>query len=201
MELVISVALSALVMTVLAAAVSVTLRTTPSTEGRLDDARSTRGLATWLSHDTTSAPRFLPERPQGGINLDTSTTAPNNCGGDGTNLLHLTWLETGTITQTFVANYRLVQTGPDSAMIARYTCVKPGVDPLTAFASTSRTNLTSRLKLSQPPIVIPTWSPTGCDPSFDPLCVVTSISFTLTGVAGDQVVVTTGSRNPTDFFS
>lgn len=133
-ELVISVSLVGLITTVLAAAIVVSLRTIPDTENRLDDARSTRALATWLSHDTTSAPRFLPEQAQGGINVTTLDTGDNNdCGGDGSNLLHLQWTEDSFVATTHVANYRFVDNGGEG-QIRRYTCSAVGTG---AFSGSS----------------------------------------------------------------
>ena len=186
-EMVIATSLVGLLMTVLAAAIVVSLRTTPSTENRLDDARSTRALATWLSHDTTSAPRFLPEQAQGGLNLSTTDTGDNNdCGGEGTNLLHLQWTETSFQTTTHVANYRFVSDGTNGE-IRRYSCSAVGAG---AFTAPSVRYLTSRLDPAQTPTVVA--SPASGD--------VTTVTFQLTGKTGEKAAVETGSRNPADFF-
>ncbi|RLE17726.1 MAG: hypothetical protein DRJ50_13685, partial [Actinobacteria bacterium] len=104
-ELLIVTVLLGLLTTVLAAAIVVSLKTLPATEQRVDDARSTRGLATWLSHDTTSAPRFTPATSQGGLVFGPGAGS-NECAGSGDNLVHLQWTEQTSISQTFVANYR-----------------------------------------------------------------------------------------------
>lgn len=186
-ELVIAVSLVGLITTVLAAAIVVSLRTIPNTENRLDDARATRALATWLSHDTTSAPRFLPEQQQGGINLATTVTGDNNdCGGEGTNLLHLQWTEDSFVDTTHVANYRFVIEG-DKGQIRRYTCSAVGTG---AFSSSAGRILTSGLDPTQLPVVVP-------EPATGE---VAALTFQLVGKAGETVSIETGSRNPADFF-
>jgi len=186
-EVVIATSLIGLLTTVMAAAIVVSLRTTPSTENRLDDARSTRALATWLSHDTTSAPRFLPEQAQGGLNLTTTDTGDNNdCGGEGTNLLHLQWTEAAFQNTTHVANYRYVSDGSEGE-IRRYACSAVGSG---AFSAPSVRLLTSRLDPAQTPVVVA--APSTGD--------VTSVTFQLAGKSGETVAIETGSRNPADFF-
>lgn len=191
-ELVVAISLVGLLMTVLAAAIVVSLRTTPDTENRLDDARSTRALATWLSHDTTSAPRFLPlQADQGGIDISTGTGAPDVCGtGVGTNLLHLQWTETSFQKRTYVANYRFVVDG-DEGEIHRYSCsAAHSGGTVGAFSAPSRRFLTSRLDPGQVPVVL---APVSSGE-------VASITFQLAGKSGETVAIETGSRNPADFF-
>jgi prepilin-type N-terminal cleavage/methylation domain-containing protein len=186
-ELVVVVSLVGLLMTVLASTIVVSLRATPDTESRLDDARATRALATWLSHDTTSAPRFLPEQAQGGINLTTTAVGDNNdCGGEGTNLLHLQWTEDSFIDTTHVANYRFVVNG-EQGQIRRYSCSAVGTG---AFSGGSSRLLMSGLDSTQLPVVVP--EPATGD--------VVTLTFQLTGKSGETVAVETGSRNPADFF-
>jgi prepilin-type N-terminal cleavage/methylation domain-containing protein len=186
-ELVISVSLVGLITTVLAAAIVVSLRTIPDTENRLDDARATRALATWLSHDTTSAPRFLPEQAQGGINLANTVTADNNdCGGEGTNLLHLQWTEDSFVDTTHVANYRFVIDGGEG-QIRRYACSAVGTG---SFSSSAGRILTSGLDPTQLPVIVP-------EPATGE---VAALTFQLVGKAGEIVAIETGSRNPADFF-
>jgi prepilin-type N-terminal cleavage/methylation domain-containing protein len=184
-ELLIVTVLLGVIMSVLAAAVVVSLKTLPATEQRVDDARSTRGLATWLSHDTTSAPGFDSVTAQGGLDI-TLANFPNDCSGSGKNLLHLTWTEQTSISQTFVANYRFVESG-GVGTIVRYSCSKTGTG---AYGAATSLNLTSNLD----PAVPPTVSTTGTSPD------VTSITLVLTGESGEVVSVETGTRNPADFF-
>ena len=183
-ELLIVTVLLGIIMSVLATAVVVSLKTLPATEQRVDDARSTRGLATWLSHDTTSAPRFNPATAQGG--LDFSIGANDCLVGTGDNLLQLKWVEQTSIHQTFVANYRFV-TNSGAGTIVRYSCSKTGTG---AYSAATSLNLTSNLDPAVPPMLTTTTS--GTD--------VTSITLVLTGESGEVVSVETGTRNPADFF-
>ena len=188
LEVVIVTSLIGLITTVLAGAIVVSLRSIPDTETRLDDARSTRALATWLSHDTTSAPgfRFLPLQSQGGIDLSAGES-PDVCGaGEGENLLHLQWTESAFADTTYVANYRFVVEDGEGE-IRRYACSALGAGP---FSADGVRFLTSGLDPSAPPVVVPT--PASGD--------VTSLTFELAGKGGETVAIETGSRNPADFF-
>lgn len=187
-ELLIAVAVLGILMSTISAAIVVTLRTTPDTERRLDDARSTRSLATWLSHDTTSAPPFLPEREQGGVDVSTAPSADNNdCGGAGTNLLHLQWTEDSFLHRTYVANYRFVVDSGDGEII-RYSCSKP---ESAAFGDASSLRMVEGIDPSAVPTVTPHLDPAGD---------VESVTFELDGQSGERVFVETSSRNPADFF-
>jgi prepilin-type N-terminal cleavage/methylation domain-containing protein len=187
-ELSIVIVVLGIVMSTLAMAISVAFRTAPQTENRLDDARATRALATWLSHDTTSAPPFLPETAQGGLDISLAPTPTNNdCAAPGSNLLHLQWREAAFSDQTFVANYRFVTTGT-SGEIVRNVCSSTGGGPFVAV--TSRRLLTG-LDPAKPPAVTVKQLAGGN---------VTSVTFGLTGKSGEKVAIETGSRNPADFF-
>lgn len=190
-ELTVSIVIVGTLMGALALATVTILRTSPDNEARIDDARSTRGLSTQLSHDTTSTPPFLPETTQGGFDIDTSPTATNNdCGGDGTNVVHMQWRELtapGTY-ETFVANYRFVVNG-DEARIHRVTCSDSG----SGFTNVSDLTLT--------PILDPSYVPTA-NIDRDPVTnEVTVLRFFLVGTRGEGVTIETSSRNPADSFS
>lgn len=188
-EILISMVVLGVIMSVLSVAISVSLRAAPDTETRLDDARATRSLSTWLANDTISAPPFMPEQAQGGIIVDQAVTANNNdCGSVGTNLLHLQWTEVTNVTLTFVANYRFQVDGADASII-RHLCSKQDSDP---FTIVTRRTMTSGLTPSQIPTITPVVD--GITGN------VTSIKFELTGQSGEIVFVETGSRNPADFF-
>lgn len=186
-EMTIVIVVMGTLMAALAMAVSITLRAAPDNEDRIDDARSTRSLSTWLAQDTTSTPPVIPEGAYGGMNT-TSTSASdpsgaNACGGNGQNIVHMTWTETTTGTTTYVANYRFVGDATQ-ARVARYTCSKTGADPFTP----PRTQLlTPNLDASAAPIA-----------NFDSTSNL--LSFTLTGKTGETVLIETSSRNPSDFF-
>lgn len=186
-EMTIVMVIMGTLMAALAIAVSVTLKVAPSTEDRIDDARTTRSLSTWLAQDTTSAPPVIPPGPQGGMNTDpTSASDPsgaNTCSGQGQNILHLSWTETLIATDTYFANYRFVVDGTD-ARVVRYTCSQRGTDPVTI---PYRQNLTPSLDASAPPVA-----------TYDAAANV--LSFTLTGKTGETVLIETSSRNPSDFY-
>jgi prepilin-type N-terminal cleavage/methylation domain-containing protein len=187
-EVLIVISVIAIIVPCLVLAFAVIVRTTPDTEVRIDDARSTRGLATWLSHDTTSAPRFQPMNAQGGIDVSPGI---NTCNGDGTNLLHLQWTEDSFEERTFVASYRFVIDG-DEGRVVRYTCSRVGSG---SYTLEPPVNLTSQLAPSTPPEVI--LQPEGRSAG-DP---VLAVDVVLTAISGERVLVETGSRNPSDFFS
>ena len=218
-EVLIVIVVMGTLMSTLAAAIVISLRTAPNTEARLDDARSTRALATWLSYDTTSAPPFLPEQAQGGIDI---TPRANDCGGAGTNLLHLKWTENSFSQRTYVANYRFVESGE----IVRYYCTQSGADVPVALSART---LTRGLDPLDPPTVSvttffetvtvtpPTWTvtttttdATATTTSTNTASVVkdkevlakagATVSFLLNGVSGEEVLVDTSSRNPSSFF-
>lgn len=162
----------------LSAAFLVIVKTSPSTEIRVDDARSTRGLATYLSHDTTSAPPYDYADPKGWI--DTSAGA-GNCGGAGANIVQFSWLENGFSSRTFYANYRFVTSGSEASVV-RYSC--------SSTTPTRVYNLTAGLDPADPPDVI--LNKVGGD--------VVSVDFVLHASSGADVVVETGSRNPVEFY-
>lgn len=184
-EILIVVVIFGIIVSAIAVAFSVFVRVAPNTELRIDDARSTRGLATWLAHDTTSTPRFEPQQAQGGFDLSPSR---NDCGGLGSNILHMTWVEDGLAERTFVANYRFVPDGGTSTVV-RYTCRRSGTSG--PFGAASSLNLTSGLDTSQPPLVTLQRDGSGN---------VDSVSFELYSVSGEHVLVETGPRNPTEYF-
>lgn len=182
-EVIIVLVILGIVMSSLSLALSVALRTNPDNQSRVDDARATRSLATWLSYDVSSTPPFVGERAQGGI----LTGAANDCGGPGSNLLHLKWVEAKPTAVTYVASYRFVQVD-GIGEIVRVSCKSLGTGP---YESTSTQNLTSGLKASAAPTVV--LAVVGAGP-------VTKVSFSLTGNTGQSVLVETASRNPADFF-
>lgn len=187
-EMLIVMVLTGVIMAALSAALSVTLRVTPMSEDRIDDARSTRLLSTWLANDTTSTPPFIPEQPIGGFNIDPVNDGTNNlCNGLGDNVIQMRWTETITSSTEYVANYRFVVDG-DAARIHRYTCASEMGDPFTFLAAHS---LTPSLDPSQVPSTTVTTGPNGK---------VTVVSFTLVGISGENVLIETTSRNPSDFF-
>jgi prepilin-type N-terminal cleavage/methylation domain-containing protein len=184
-EVLLVVIILGIVMSSLAFAFSVAIRTNPDNADRIDDSRSTRGLATWLSYDTASTPPFVGERPQGGM-----VTGPaNDCGGPGTNLVHLKWVEAAPVKMIYVASYRFVVDPDGTGQIVRVACSSRRDAP---FQRISEITVTSDLSPSAVP---------GVQLVVDPVSqLVTKISFGLTGNTGESVLIETASRNPADFF-
>ena len=105
----------------------------------------------------------------------------------GANLLHLQWTEQTSIQRTFVANYRFVVDGSEG-FVVRYACSRTGSAP---YSTDFDRAVTPALDPAAPPAVTVD-QPAGFD--------VRSVSFLLTGLAGEQVLVETSPRNPADFF-
>jgi prepilin-type N-terminal cleavage/methylation domain-containing protein len=111
-EMVISVSIMGLVAVSLGLIVSVVLRTAPSADGRIDDARSLLGLTTYMPEDVNST-------PAGNFNLDQS--AAQVCSSSGTNILTMEWYEDIGTPITYWASYRYVDDGSGYRII-RYAC-------------------------------------------------------------------------------
>jgi prepilin-type N-terminal cleavage/methylation domain-containing protein len=111
-EVMVVVAVLGMVMTALAAAFVVIVKSTPTTEARTDDARALDSLTTWLSKDvaSTSEDGFVVGATGSGC-----TGVPASKG-----LLELRWSEGST---TYVSNYRYLSTGATTGSIHRYTCL------------------------------------------------------------------------------
>lgn len=189
-EILIAMIVLGIVMSTLAAAMSIVFSVLPDAEDRLDDARATRTLGTWLAQDTISTPPFVGEQAQGGmIKMSDDPANSNDCGGAGVNLLHLQWTQDASRPQTFVANYRFVD-GPNGAVIHRYACASEGAGP---FVTSRGGVVTSGLRSGITPVV-----------AFDlddATGGVVRVKFFLTGDEGESVRVDTSSRNPADFFT
>jgi prepilin-type N-terminal cleavage/methylation domain-containing protein len=196
-ELLITIAIQGIIVTAIGTAFVVFIRVAPGTEVRLDDARSTRGLATWLSHDTTSAPPFSTSDPRGWINTSSSTICP----GDGENLLELSWNEDGFSSVTYYATYRGVVANGELSIV-RFTCTDSG----SGAVGTGGINLTSGLDPTP-------WDGVGSSRAYQyvwawpsrgdlPEGCVESVAFYLrANDSGSDVQIVTGSRNPTDSFT
>lgn len=179
-EAILAVTIIGIVVAAIAIAFSIVVRVTPAAQARTDDARSTRGLATWLSHDAASVPPYDHDTADGWI--DTSASAGNECGGAGSNLARFEVVERGATNRTFVTSYRFVVDGAEGRIV-RSSCELP--------VSTVRTvTLASELDPSTPPQV--TLDLAGGE--------VVAVDVVLTVAGGEQVVVTSGSRNPVESF-
>jgi hypothetical protein len=106
-------------MTVLAAAFVVVVRTVPDTEERVDDSRALLGLTNWLSQDVMSA------SARNGFDILDANPASPTCAdppAGSVNLLELSWSDGG----TYVVNYRYVTMTSTTGAIFRYSCVNSG---------------------------------------------------------------------------
>jgi len=187
-DLLIAMVLATLLVGSLSAALVMALRASPTTEDRIDDARSTRTLSTWLTQDTMSTPPYSPEVTLGGFDVSTVATTSNNlCGAPGANVLHLRWTETVVSTSMYVANYRFVVDG-DSARLWRYVCKSVDSAPMTMIFERP---ITPELDPSSVPTAII---------DYDSVGQVSKVSFDLVGQSGESVVMETSSRNPSEFF-
>jgi len=213
-ELVVVSVLVGMIAITLALVTSVILRSTPATEFRIDDARSTRGLQTWLSHDVASAPPI--EKLVGSFGgYDVHTTAPNTCGGSGVNVAHISWQEDDGSVTTYVANYRLVGSG-NNRQVIRYACQDSGA----GFGAASEARVATGVSGSRcagfdvdhPYAQLVTTTNdnnTPADTSDD--YVEAEVSFCLVsfeadsglnagGGATQEIMISVASRNPSDFF-
>ncbi len=119
-ELLISVSLMGLLATVLAGAMSVTLRQAKSTEGRANLARSESSIDTWLPADLASTDVLNTTLPA--VNLDPAATPCGNCAGidmTGTNALQLAWDTAGRVTRV---QYQYIEFDGDW-QLRRISCV------------------------------------------------------------------------------
>lgn len=212
-ELVVVVVLIGLVATVVAATFVTILRATPPTQFRIDDARSTRGLQTWLARDVASTPPNggTTIAPGGGFVFSGAEPTPSeSCGiTSGTNILHMTWMEDDGSPETFHANYRLMPSG-SSYKVVRSICSTPSAPTPTTITLTSGVSnaMCSSRPLSSgiPPVPLPPASlPPG--PGGD----VGSVEICLVGQEGDtglnagggntqEIFLTVSSRNLVEAF-
>lgn len=135
-EILVVISTMAMLTAVLSAVIMVVLRTAPSSEVRSDDARSVRGLVTWIPQDVDAAP------PDG---FDTSTTAWPCAGSpqatDSYNVLSIEWRETTSVVSNYAAAYRYEFDGAEWHM-NRYTCDDVATGTMTVARNH---NLTSAL--------------------------------------------------------
>ncbi len=110
-EVVVTVALIALVAVALGAAFTVIIRTTPTAEDRIDDSASMLSLTSWLPRDVNSAD----------LSLFDPAPYTNGCSGvSGGDLLQLEWSDGSA---DYTVDYRFVDGAPDLGTIVRYSCV------------------------------------------------------------------------------
>lgn len=152
-ETVIVTTLMGLVMGTLGLVVSAVLRTTPITEGHVDDARSLRDIATWLADDAMSSvalditPAGSWTAPPSPLGVDTHPDNPGLCGAfpGTTNLVQFAWRQVDSATRVFVSNYRFDPTG-ERPVVMRVTCTGGSFATL---SESSRQRLTTGLAPAQ----------------------------------------------------
>ncbi|MAT06520.1 MAG: hypothetical protein CL424_15890 [Acidimicrobiaceae bacterium] len=179
-ELLVVVIMLGLVLTVLAAAFSVIVRTTPDNENRIGDANTAQGLTTYLPEDANSTPSSGFSFSKGDVSGCAGATDP------GVSLMKLSWTE---LSQSFVANYRYELDGDgDGFRIVRYSCIDGG--------SVTRARLSSDL----PPIDEAAWTPgsppvvvtPALDGAGDPI----GVTLDVTTTAGEQIRLEGRTNNP-----
>lgn len=140
-EVVIVVLMIGIITAAVSASVAATLRHTPPTEVRADDARSMQGLVTWLPQDVDAT-------PPNGFNRDTTyfPCAGVPTYGFGHNVLSAEWEERSGTTTAFAASYRYERVNGKWTM-SRYVCDDGGTGTM---GNAIRINLTSEM---------PEWDP------------------------------------------
>jgi prepilin-type N-terminal cleavage/methylation domain-containing protein len=124
-ELLLVMGIMGIVMAAAAATIVVSLRTTGTTEGRVDDARTIRALTDYLSRDLKSV--NMVEEPwslsgtTGGIDIG---PVADGCNAGGTNVIHLAWLDDIGGTQWVVASYQLVPSDGGKFSLQRTMCTQ-----------------------------------------------------------------------------
>lgn len=186
-EVLIVMSVMTIIIGALATVFSVIVRTTPTTEVRVDDARSTRGLQTWLSHDTMSTPPFDSRTDEGWIDLDQF----ERCTTSGTKIVEFRWQEDSHTKRQFAVSYRFENDGVEGRIV-RVTCQRDGEPDDGTYTVTSRLNLTAGLD----PSLSPSVTLNDDDGDFR----IESVTFHLTASGGGVVDIETGSRNPVESF-
>ena len=167
-EVVVVIALLALISSVITAVVAIVIRVADPTTSRTLDATAERSLETWLAQDAVAV-------PPGGFDI-APTTASGCAGAEAAdNIVRMAWTEiVPSGSTTYVANYRY-DAGTEA--IQRVTCSASGANPL----GTPDVITIAKPIPAAPTVTLPT--PSGVTVSF------------LTA-SGESVVVSSLSRNP-----
>ena len=167
-EVVVVIALLALISSVITAVVAIVIRIADPTTSRTLDATAERSLETWLAQDAVAV-------PPGGFDIAPATAS--GCAGaeTGDNIVRMAWTEIVPSGSTsYVANYRY-DAGTEA--IRRVTCSASGAN---ALGSPTVITIAEPIP-SAPTVTLPT--PSGV-----------TVSFLTAG--GESVVVSSLSRNP-----
>jgi prepilin-type N-terminal cleavage/methylation domain-containing protein len=191
-ELIVVMTVMGIAMSVLASATVVVLRTAPAVTGDIDEARSQRGLSTWLAQDAMSTYAVdvtgnvaIAWNPPASIfGFETHPGNPGLCPGTpaGTiNLVEMAWKRGQGASTVYVANYRF-DPNASNPRVLRMTCNGPSATSLTLRDSQI---LTQGLAASQP---FPNVS------DYD--TVQNELIVRLLSQDGDTISVEVASRNP-----
>ena len=126
-ELLIVITIMGMLAAVLSAAITVTLRSSASAEGRANVARSESAIGIWLPADLASTDVNDVDLPA--VDLDANATPCGNCGSldlSGTNAMQLAWKTAGVITRV---QYQYIEVAGEWQM-QRISCV--GSEPCKA---------------------------------------------------------------------
>lgn len=120
-ELLIVSVLLGLVTTVIAAAFITVLRVTPTTEFRIDDARTNRNLQGWLIRDVSSTPPNVYSIVDGVGYIDSSSAIPagHECTTSGIHVLLMAWKDGGT---SYRAQYTIQGSAASGFEVVRTIC-------------------------------------------------------------------------------
>lgn len=158
-EVLISVVLTALLVTALAMSISVVLRQSDNTTGRVNNARSEQSVSLWMPADLASAEAVSVDAAA--IPCDLPCPPEANLGGS--NALMLTWTSqtfdnaTGLpVTTTTKVSYRYMQIGTEWVMV-RVECNVVGTTPATCKSQTMLHDLDAPPGVFTPGVDKPTW--------------------------------------------
>lgn len=131
-EVIVVTAIIGLITTVIAAAFVTIVRVSPTTVYRIDDARSTRGLQTWLARDIASTPpiAYDPTSRVGYVQSSTSPIAagvpPSDvCTTSGIHVLFMAWRDGSA---SFSAQYTIEGSATDGYKVKRSMCGDSNAD-------------------------------------------------------------------------
>jgi prepilin-type N-terminal cleavage/methylation domain-containing protein len=126
-ELIITILIVGVVMTAVAGALTVMLRTEGSSSGRLEESRGTQQLTTYFAQDVQSTPFSGDDTDPTATSFCTAGSAP----APNANVIRMYWTEAipnGPAAQTYYASYRYEREGTDW-VLARYGCTDSDFTP------------------------------------------------------------------------
>ena len=193
-EILIVVTVMGFLSATLAAVFTVMVRTTPGADERINDARSLKGLVTWLPQD-------MDATPPAGFDNDVNAWP---CGGDkpvdSHNVIAMSWREEGDIPSRFDVSYRY-ELNEGEWIVARYSCqdgdVGTRVNMTSALAPWNPASPPARVVMCSSPIDATTGACPAAsrvtDPNTQP---VESMKVTLTLIDGRTYSIDAASKNP-----